>query len=97
MKLQKIITLATLAALIAIPGLSYAKSDNMGNPGIMQNDQERPVPPPHAFEACKDKQEGDEVEISVPDGHKVKGSCVKSPKGLFARPEHPPRLHNKEE
>jgi hypothetical protein len=50
----------------------------------------RREPPAQAYELCKNKKEGDAVEIVTPRGDKLKGSCTDSPKGLFARPEHPP-------
>lgn len=50
----------------------------------------RREPPPQAYEACKSKKLGDNVEITTPRGDKVKATCSESPKGLFARPEHPP-------
>ncbi|WMW81140.1 hypothetical protein RF679_02370 [Undibacterium cyanobacteriorum] len=56
-----------------------------------RRDEPRREPPPQAFEACKTKKVNDVVEITTPRGDKMKGTCVESAKGLFARPEHPPR------
>ena len=51
----------------------------------------RREPPPQAYEDCKGKKEGDRVVIQPPGREKVDAHCVKSPKGLFARPDQPPR------
>jgi hypothetical protein len=48
-------------------------------------------PPPSAFEDCKGKMEGAAIQHTIPSGEKIQATCVASPKGLFARPEHPPR------
>jgi hypothetical protein len=51
----------------------------------------RHEPPPSAFDDCKGKTEGTAIQHTTPSGEKVPAICVSSPKGLFARPEHPPR------
>lgn len=61
------------------------------NKGEVSKDEARREPPAQAYEACKAKKLNDVVEITTPRGDKMKGTCVESPKGLFARPEHPPR------
>jgi hypothetical protein len=53
--------------------------------------QARHEPPPSAFDDCKGKAEGAAIQHTIPNGEKVAAICVNSPKGLFARPEHPPR------
>lgn len=50
----------------------------------------RHEPPASAFDDCKGKAEGAVVQHRIPSGEKVNAVCVNSPKGLFARPEHPP-------
>ncbi len=50
----------------------------------------RHEPPASAFDDCKGKAEGAPVQHTIPNGEKVNANCVRSPKGLFARPEHPP-------
>ena len=50
-----------------------------------------PEPPPQAYDDCKGKKEGDAVTIHPPGHDSVPATCESSPKGLFARPEHPPR------
>ncbi len=47
----------------------------------------RPQPPPEAFAACKDKQEGDKAELTGPQGQKITGTCVKHGEQLFLRPD----------
>jgi len=54
----------------------------------------RREPPPQAYEDCKGKQVGDVVQITTPREGKISATCTNSPKGLFARPEHPPRDRN---
>jgi hypothetical protein len=58
----------------------------------MNNGEARPhrEPPPQAYDDCKGKKEGDTVQITTPEGA-MAATCAPSPKGLFARPEHPPR------
>lgn len=46
-------------------------------------------PPPQAYEDCKGKKAGDQVQHTTPEG-KVAVTCVDSPKGLVARPNQPP-------
>jgi hypothetical protein len=58
--------------------------------GQGQNGQRR-EPPAQAYTACQGKKEGDAVQITTPRGEKMNATCTSSPKGLFARPEHPPR------
>lgn len=65
------------------------------NPQGTQGSQKphRPMrqPPAQAFELCKGKKQGEQVQITTPRGHQIKAQCTNSPEGLFARPEHPPR------
>lgn len=48
-------------------------------------------PPARAFEDCKGKTEGSKLQHTLPNEETVAAVCVNSPKGLFARPDHPPR------
>lgn len=48
----------------------------------------RHSPPPQAYEDCKGKRAGDEIQHATPEG-KVAATCVDSPKGLVARPSQP--------
>lgn len=88
-------TLAQTLIALSVPLLCFTslaqapaqQASNMGN----RKDEPRREPPPQAFEACKTKKVNDVVEITTPRGDKMKGTCVESAKGLFARPEHPPR------
>jgi len=44
-------------------------------------------PPPEAIEACKDMNEGTEVEITTPRGDKLKAVCRQIDNQLVAVPE----------
>jgi len=70
---------------------SAQSSDN--KPPSMQDGEHSPrrEPPPQAYEDCKGKREGDIVQISTPREGKISATCTASAKGLFARPERPPR------
>lgn len=46
-------------------------------------------PPPQAFEDCKGKKAGDLVQHTTREA-KVAATCLNSPDGLVARPNHPP-------
>jgi hypothetical protein len=46
-------------------------------------------PPPQAYEDCRGKKAGDTVQHTTPQGQ-VAATCVDSPQGLVARPDHPP-------
>ncbi len=54
-----------------------------GSPG------RRGPPPPQAFDACKGKALGDQVQLTTPRGV-VSASCIQTPQGLAARPQRPP-------
>lgn len=78
--------------------VSTFSSNSMAQPLLYQakgqeNSQEKMhrEPPPQAYDACKGKKLNDSVEITTPRGDKIKAQCTESPKGLFARPERPPR------
>ncbi|MFZ6754925.1 hypothetical protein ACO0KY_16265 [Undibacterium sp. Dicai25W] len=62
-------------------------------PPAQQEGQHGPrrEPPPQAYEDCKGKKEGDIVQITTPREGKISATCTASAKGLFARPERPPR------
>jgi hypothetical protein len=49
-------------------------------------------PPPEAYTACEDKNEGDEASFKSPHGDTVEGICVKDRNGdrLVLRPTNPP-------
>lgn len=77
---------------LTLANLSHAvpQAQAANNPREDKPDHMRREPPPQAYELCKAKKKGDVVEIITPRGDKLKGNCTDSPKGLFARPEHPP-------
>lgn len=65
--------------------------DQRKPPEAGAGDRPHHEPPPQAYEDCKGKKEGDAVQITTPREGKIAATCTKSPKGLFARPERPPR------
>ena len=84
-------------------GLFARPEHPQGKQGSMENREQRQggdqegqgqhrEPPARAFEKCKGKSEGDNVQITLPSGEELSAKCVSSPKGLFARPDHPPRM-----
>jgi hypothetical protein len=84
--------LLSLALLAGIAGTSAAFAQS--NPPPDQNGPKpgahRHEPPPQAYEDCKAKKEGDTVQITTPRGDQISATCVKSDKGLYARPARPP-------
>ncbi len=56
-----------------------------GGPG----GRRRGPPPPQAFDACKGKSEGDQVQLTTPRGE-LPATCRQTPQGLAARPLRPP-------
>jgi hypothetical protein len=87
--------LVSLSAIIAICGtfvMSSLAEENGANP----EERMRREPPPQAYEACQGKKEGDTVQFTTKRGREVTATCVNSPKGLFARPPHPPHDHEHE-
>lgn len=84
--------LAFALALINFAGAQQASKPTPTPPekNEKQADHPRREPPPQAYDACKAKKLGDSIEITTPRGDKIKATCSESPKGLFARPEHPP-------
>lgn len=76
---------AIFAGVISMSMSAFACKDGENKDGPPRRE-----PPPQAYEDCKGKNAGDKVEITTPKGDKISGTCTSSPKGLFARPEHPP-------
>jgi hypothetical protein len=50
-------------------------------------------PPPQAYEACKDKNEGDLVKITTPWGETMNATCKQVDGKLAAMPEGGAREH----
>jgi hypothetical protein len=48
---------------------------------------ERREPPQEAFEACREKNEGDVVEVTTSRGESIKSTCRKNKDQLVAVPE----------
>ena len=79
----------TLGAALILAGLSVSAMAEV------TGQQQRREPPPQAFEICKGKSAGDTVQITTPQGQQLSATCTESPKGLFARPPHPPGQQGK--
>jgi hypothetical protein len=69
----------------------FARPEHPPGGGQGDQGQQRREPPPQAYEDCKGKKEGDAIQITIASGEKISATCTSSAKGLFARPEHPPR------
>ena len=90
--------LAILFSCIAFAAQAQQTGNASGNNGQSQaqgqgNGQggQPPEPPASAYTDCQGKKEGDVVQHTTPRGDNINATCTASPKGLFARPEHPPR------
>ncbi|MBC3882816.1 hypothetical protein H8K35_15110 [Undibacterium sp. LX40W] len=90
-KLSYAMTCLSLMALVGAHNVHASpQSAAASKPANSRSEPPHREPPPQAYEACKAKKKGDVVDIITPRGDKLKGNCTESPKGLFARPEHPP-------
>ena len=74
---------------ILVPGMTLASTDFRRPPG------ERRRPPQEAFDICKDKSEGEAVELSTPNGT-IKAACKSIEGQLVAVPEGAPPPPQKE-
>ncbi len=91
---------SVLLLILASSMLAHAQppgGDQKKPPEQGAGDRPRREPPPQAYEDCKGKKEGDVVQITTPREGKIAATCTTSPKGLFARPQHPPRPPEGEE
>lgn len=61
-----------------------------------KHDNRTPGPPPEAFQACEDKNEGDAVEIVTDRGDTISGTCEKMGDQLVLRPDNPPPEEDRE-
>lgn len=68
---------------IMVPGMALASNDFRRPPG------ERRRPPQAAFDICKDKSEGEAVELKTPNGT-IKATCKSFEGQLVAVPEGAP-------
>jgi hypothetical protein len=87
------VVLVTVLAANAVSTSVFADCQTNTDQGGGQGNQRqaRREPPPQAYEDCKGKKVGDVVQITTPHDEKISATCTDSPKGLFARPAHPPR------
>ena len=84
--------LTALTILTAVTATINAQAQASDKPAEAKSGQRPPhEPPPQAYVDCKGKKEGDAVQIITPRDEKIPAVCTSSAKGLFARPEHPPR------
>lgn len=94
-KLNIIALFLSIVTVLAVPAVAQTHAPDKKH-GDASADQRPPhEPPPQAYVDCKDKKEGDKVQITTPREEKISATCTASPKGLFARPERPP--HRKED
>jgi hypothetical protein len=94
--MKKIAAMSVLMASCLICFPVCAQMGHEDKPQAVKSDKgpeghPRREPPPQAYEDCKGKKEGDKLMIHPPHGGEVPATCENSPKGLFARPEHPPK------
>ena len=82
-----------LAGLMLLSGCVFLDGPDAhdGPPGRGR----RGEPPPEAYAACKDKSEGDKVEITTPWGDKMTATCKLMDGKLVALPEGGPQDHGK--
>ena len=69
----------TMSSILLFGSASWAFDGPQGRGGR--------TPPPEAIEACKDKKEGETVEITIPQGEKIKATCKDINGQLAAVPE----------
>lgn len=90
-KLNTTALIFSMATVLSLPLAAQAQPPEKKR-GDASAEQGPPrEPPPQAYADCKDRKEGDKVQIVTPRNEKISATCTASPKGLFARPEHPPR------
>lgn len=74
------IVICLLVLIGATSAIAELSDETQGRRGSMG-------PPPQAYEACKDKNEGDSVEIVTPRGETIKATCKQIDGKLAAMPE----------
>jgi hypothetical protein len=91
MNFNAIALIFSMVTVLAIPMAAHAQAPDR-KPADASADQRPPhEPPPQAYTSCKNKKEGDIVQIVTPRDEKLSATCTASSKGLFARPERPPQ------
>lgn len=75
---------ATVVSLLLM-GSTLVMAEGFGGPPPSGRGNMKP--PAEAIQACKDKNEGAEVEITTPRGDKLKAVCKKIDNQLVAVPE----------
>ena len=88
--LNTIALIFSMATVLAIPAAAQAQAPEKKRGDASGEHRPPHEPPPQAYTNCKDKKEGDKVEILTPREGKISATCTPSPKGLFARPDRPP-------
>lgn len=89
-KLNIIALFLLMVVTLGVPAAAQTQAPDKKR-GEASTDQRPPhEPPPQAYVDCRDKKEGDKVQITTPREEKISATCTVSPKGLFARPERPP-------
>ncbi len=80
MNTKKGMFMCMLALIGAASAIAGSFDEKQGRQGGMK-------PPPQAYEACKDKNEGDSVKITTPWGETIKAVCKQVEGKLAAMPE----------
>ena len=89
-KLNIIALFLSMLTVLAVPAVAQAQAPDKKRDEASADQRPPHEPPPQAYVDCKDKKEGDKVQIVTPREEKISATCTVSPKGLFARPERPP-------
>jgi hypothetical protein len=76
--------ISAIAVSLLLMGSTLVMADGFGGPPPGRGNRQ---PPPEAIAACKDMNEGAEVEIATPRGDKLKAVCRQINGQLVAVPE----------
>ncbi len=67
-------------------GLTIFSTSVFGNDILPKSNQRHHSPPAEAYEACEDKNVGDSVELKMPNGKIIVGTCEQDGEKLVLRP-----------
>ncbi|MFH2093273.1 MAG: hypothetical protein ABIJ31_13000 [Pseudomonadota bacterium] len=85
MKNMKKLIIATIVILGICVAIAFGSDTEERRPRGGQNG-----PPPEAYTACENKNEGDTSEFISPHGDTVTGTCEQQGDRLVLRPDNPP-------
>ncbi|CAK8718097.1 hypothetical protein KKHLCK_07260 [Candidatus Electrothrix laxa] len=91
MKKQTAIFVLALLSICSVH--AFAADDSRRGEGREGREGRHHQPPPEAYTACEGKKNGDQAELTAPQGEIVTGTCVQEKDGdrLFLRPDRPPK------